>query len=85
MAYHRHRVQKELYQLISGGPQQVQIAEELVTVANGEWLRVPNDTPRRIVNHTDREALWLTIGAPPGEGITDGIRLDPQTGQEIPR
>lgn len=85
MAYHRHRTQEELYQLISGGPQQVQIAEELVTVADGEWLRLPKDTPRRIVNNTDREAIWLTIGAPPGEGITDGIRLDPQTGQEIPR
>jgi quercetin dioxygenase-like cupin family protein len=85
MALHRHRTQEELYQLISGGPQQVQIGEHLVTVADGEWLRLPKDTPRRIVNHTDREAIWLTIGAPPGEGITDGIRLDPNTGEEIPR
>lgn len=85
MAYHRHRTQEEFYQLISGGPQQVQISEELVTVVDGEWLRLPKDTPRRIVNHTDRDAIWLTIGAPPGEGIADGIRLDPHTGQEIPR
>ena len=41
--------------------------------------------PRRIQNHSDREAVWLTIGAPPGAGITDGIRLDPETGEEIPR
>ncbi len=85
MAYHRHRTQEEFYQLISGGPQQVQISEELVTVVDGEWLRLPKDTPRRIVNRTDRDAIWLTIGAPPGEGIADGIRLDPHTGQEIPR
>lgn len=85
MAYHRHRTQEELYHLISGGPQQVEIAGDLVTVADGEWLRLPRETPRRIVNHTDREAIWLAIGAPPGDGITDGIRLDPENGQEIPR
>ena len=56
-----------------------------MTVVDGEWLRLPKDTPRRIVNRTDREAIWLTIGAPPGDRIADGIRLDPQTGQEIPR
>jgi quercetin dioxygenase-like cupin family protein len=76
---------EELYQLISGGPQQVQIGDELVDVQDGEWLRLPKDTPRRIVNHTDREATWLALGAPRGTGITDGIRLDPETGQEIPR
>ncbi|MEW6582638.1 MAG: cupin domain-containing protein [Actinomycetota bacterium] len=85
MAYHRHRTQEELYQLVAGGPQQVYVAGELVTVRDGEWLRLPKDTPRRIVNRTDREATWLTIGAPPGDGIADGIRLDPATGEEIPR
>jgi len=30
-------------------------------------------------------AVWLTLGAPRGEGIMDGIRLDPDTGEEIPR
>ncbi len=85
MAYHRHREQEELYQLISGGPQQVQIADELIDVQDGEWVRLPKDTPRRIVNHTDRDATWLTLGSPPGSGITDGVRLDPETGREIPR
>lgn len=85
MAYHRHREQEELYQLLAGGPQQVQIGDELIAVQDGEWLRLPKDTPRRIVNHTDREATWLTLGAPRGTGVTDGIRLDPETGQEIPR
>jgi quercetin dioxygenase-like cupin family protein len=85
MAYHRHRTQEELYQLVSGGPQQVQILDEMVTLADGEWLRLAKDTPRRIVNQTDREAIWLTIAAPPGDGIADGVRLDPDTGREIPR
>lgn len=85
MAYHRHKEQEELYQLISGGPQHVQIGDELIEVQDGEWLRLPKDTPRRIVNRTDRDATWLTLGAPPGTGITDGIRLNPETGEEIPR
>lgn len=85
MAYHRHTVQEELYQLVSGGPQQVQIGDELIDVQDGEWVRLPKDTPRRIVNNTDRDATWLTIAAPPGTGITDGIRLNPETGEEIPR
>lgn len=85
MAYHRHRTQEELYTLVSGGPQEVQVGDHLVTVRDGEWLRLSKDAPRRIVNRTDREAVWLTIGAPPGDGIADGIRLDPETGEEIPR
>jgi quercetin dioxygenase-like cupin family protein len=86
MAYHRHKTQEELYRLVSGGPQHVQIGDELVEVQDGDWLRLPKDTPRRIMNNsTDRDAIWITIGCPPGDGIMDGIRLDPETGQEIPR
>jgi quercetin dioxygenase-like cupin family protein len=86
MAYHRHRTQEEYYHLISGGPQHVQVGTEMVEVQDGDWLRLPKDTPRRIMNQSaDRDAIWLTIGCPPGEGIMDGIRLDPETGAEIPR
>ena len=85
MAYHRHREQEEVYRLLSGGPQEVMVDGEVVSVQDGDWLRFAKDTPRRIQNHTDREAVWLTIGAPPGSGITDGVRLDPATGEEIPR
>ncbi|MDX6556272.1 MAG: hypothetical protein QOD86_2467 [Miltoncostaeaceae bacterium] len=85
MAYHRHKEQEEVYRLVSGGPQEIVVDGEPVTVEDGDWLRLPNDTPRRIQNHTDREAVWLTIAAPPGSGITDGVRLDPDTGEEIPR
>ena len=85
MAYHRHGTQEEVYRLLSGGPQEVMVDGEVVEVQDGEWLRFGKDVPRRIQNHSDREAVWLTIGAPPGPGIIDGIRLDPQTGEEIPR
>ena len=85
MAYHRHGTQEEVYQLVSGGPQEVFVEGETVTVQDGDWLRFHKDTVRRIQNRSDREAVWLTIGAPPGPGITDGIRIDPETGAEIPR
>lgn len=85
MAYHRHHEQEEIYKLLAGGPQEVYVEGEVVTVQDGEWMRFHKGVARRIQNHTDREAVWLTIGAPPGTGITDGIRLDPETGEEIPR
>jgi quercetin dioxygenase-like cupin family protein len=85
MAFHRHRTQDEVYQLVSGGPQDVRVGDDTVALADGEWIRVPPETPRRIENNSDRDAVWLTIGVPPGTGITDGIRLDPETGEEIPR
>jgi uncharacterized cupin superfamily protein len=85
MAYHRHKTQEEFYHLISGGPQEVLVEDDVVVVNDGEWLRVPKDTRRKIQNHTDRDATWLTIGAPPGDGIMDGVRIDIATGEEIPR
>lgn len=85
MPLHRHREQEELYLLVSGGPQTLQINEDVIDVNDGDWIRVSKDTPRRIRNTSDRDAHWLVVAAPPGEGITDGIRLDPATGQEIPR
>lgn len=86
MAFHRHATQEEHYHLLSGGPQEVWVEGEVVVMNDGDWLRLSKDTARRIQNPSeDREALWLTIGAPPGPGITDGIRIDPETGAEIPR
>lgn len=85
MPLHRHASQEEVYFLRSGGPQTLQIGDEDVTVNDGDWVRVGKDTPRRIRNTTDRDASWLIVAAPPGDGITDGIRLDPETGREIPR
>lgn len=85
MAYHRHRTQEELYTLIRGGPQKLEVEGVVHEVADGDWIRVSKDTARRIVNDSDREATWLIAGAPPGEGIMDGIRIDPATGEEIPR
>ena len=85
MAYHRHATQEEVYQLLSGGPQEVMVDGEVVVVQDGDWLRFGKDVPRRIQNSSDREAVWLTIGAPPGSGIMDGVRLDPESGEEIPR
>ena len=85
MAYHRHHEQEEIYGLIAGGPQEMLIEGEVVVVNDHDWVRVHKDTVRRIQNNSDREATWVIMGAPPGTGITDGIRIDPETGQEIPR
>lgn len=85
MAYHRHHTQEEIYHLVSGGPQEMLIEGDVVTVEDGDWVRVAKDTSRRIQNRSDRDAVWIIVGAPPGPGIMDGIRIDPETGAEIPR
>ena len=85
MAYHRHHNQEELYHLIGGGPQEMLIEGEVVLIEDGDWIRVGKDITRRIQNNSDRDGHWLIVGAPRGEGIMDGIRIDPETGQEIPR
>ena len=85
MAYHRHQEQEEIYGLIYGGPQEMLIEGEVVIVNDHDWILVPKDTVRRIQNNSDRECTWLVMGAPPGTGITDGIRINPETGEEIPR
>ena len=85
MAYHRHQEQEEVYHLISGGPQEMLIEGEVVVVEDQDWLCVPKGTARRIQNASDRDCTWLVLGAPPGTGITDGVRIDPATGEEIPR
>lgn len=84
MAYHRHHTQEEVYHLVSGGPQTVQVGDDEITVNDGGWIRVGKDVPRRIRNTGDGEAVWLAIAAPPGEGIMDGIRLT-DDGTVIPR
>ncbi|MEW6582193.1 MAG: cupin domain-containing protein [Actinomycetota bacterium] len=85
MAYHRHRTQEEVYHLVSGGPQELLVDGDVLVVEDGDWVRVPKETPRRIQNRSDRDAVWMIIAAPRGEGILDGVRLDPRTGEEIPR
>src|SRR3954447_1915475 len=39
MAYHRHGTQEEIYQLVSGGPQEILVEGDAVTVQDGDWLR----------------------------------------------
>ena len=39
----------------------------------GDWVRVGKDTPRRIQNSSDRDAVWLTIGAPQLDLVAAGI------------
>ena len=86
MAYHRHTTQEEVYQLVSGGPQEVMVEGEVVTVQDGDWLRFAKDTPRRIQNtHATARPSGSRSAPRPAPGITDGIRLDPETGEEIPR
>lgn len=84
MAYHRHQTQEEVYGLVSGGPQTIQVGPEDIVMNDGDWVRLAKDTPRRIKGTGATESTWITIAAPPGEGIMDGVRLT-DAGEVIPR
>lgn len=62
--YHRQERQEELYYVIDG-PGRMEIGDETVDVPEGTALRVPPETPRRVINDTERDHVWLVVGAPP--------------------
>jgi uncharacterized cupin superfamily protein len=61
--YHRHRSQEEIYILLEGRGR-IRIADETLTLAPMDSLRVAPGELRQIFNDTEDEALWLVFGAP---------------------
>ncbi|MDQ3632763.1 MAG: cupin domain-containing protein [Actinomycetota bacterium] len=62
---HRHLDQEELYVLLEGtGRIRVGDADPL-TIEPLDTLLVRPSVVRQIFNDTDRDALWLVVGAPP--------------------
>jgi uncharacterized cupin superfamily protein len=61
---HRHFGQHELYILLEGTGR-VRVDDRLLTLQPLSALVVEPDTVRQVFNDTDRDALWLVVGAPP--------------------
>lgn len=61
---HRHIEQEELYVLLEGEGR-VRVDEELLTLLPLDTLLVTADSTRQLFNDTEREQLWLVVGAPP--------------------
>lgn len=61
---HRHAEQEELYVLLEGRGR-IRIDDEPLELNPPDALLVDPDSVRQIFNDTDRDALWLVVGAPP--------------------
>lgn len=61
---HRHRTQVELY-VVLVGTGRMRIDDELLTLAPLSTVLVEAEHVRQVFNDTDREVLWLVVGAPP--------------------
>lgn len=61
---HRHRAQVELY-IVLEGTGRMRIDDEVLTLPPLSSVLVETEHVRQVFNDTDREALWLVVGAPP--------------------
>ena len=61
---HRHREQSELYVVIEGTGR-MRIDDSPLTLEPHSVVYVEPETVRQIFNDTDRDVLWLVVGAPP--------------------
>ena len=60
---HRYAVTVELYVLLEGN-ERIRAVGELLTLSPLSAVLVDPDTVRQVFNDTDREQLWLIVGAP---------------------
>jgi uncharacterized cupin superfamily protein len=61
---HRHFEQGELYVVLEGSGR-MRVGDELLTLAPLSAVAVEPGTVRQVFNDTDRDVLWLVVGAPP--------------------
>lgn len=61
---HRHRAQVELY-IVLDGTGRMRIDDQLLTLPQLSSVLVETEHVRQVFNDTDREVLWLVVGAPP--------------------
>jgi uncharacterized cupin superfamily protein len=66
---HRHFEQTELYVVLEGTGR-MRVGDELLTLASLAAVAVEPATVRQVFNDTDRDALWLVVGAPPERANT---------------
>jgi uncharacterized cupin superfamily protein len=62
---HRHRSQEEFYVLLEGRGR-IRVGDrDPLTLERLDTLLLGPEAVRQIFNDTDRDALWLVVGAPP--------------------
>ena len=66
---HRHRSETELYVVLEGTGRMRVADEPATSLEPYSAVLVDPATVRQVFNDTDRDALWLVVGAPP-EGLS---------------
>src|SRR2546430_16208343 len=66
---HRHRAQEELY-LVLAGVGRMRVDDRVLTLAELDSVLVEPGSVRQLFNDTDRDQLWLVVGAPPERANT---------------
>ena len=61
---HRHCRMSEIYYLMRGRSQ-VRVDDEAIAVEENTAVHFPPEPMRSVYNHSDAEAWWLFVGAPP--------------------
>jgi uncharacterized cupin superfamily protein len=61
---HRHIEEAELYVVLEGTGR-MRVGDEVLTLAPLSAVAVEPATVRQVFNDTERDALWLVVGAPP--------------------
>jgi uncharacterized cupin superfamily protein len=61
---HRHRLTTELYVLLEGTGR-MRVRDEALTLEPLSSVLVAPESVRQLFNDTDRDQLWLIVGAPP--------------------
>ena len=77
---HRHRQMHELYVVVEGTGR-IRVEDELFTLTPLSTLLVEPDTIRQIFNDTDKDVLWLVVGAPAEPANT--LEMTPQQLTEL--
>lgn len=73
---HRHRRQHELYVLLEGVGR-LRVDADLLTLGPLSAVLIDPESVRQVFNDTDREQLWLVVGAPPEAAST--LEMDEAT------
>jgi uncharacterized cupin superfamily protein len=81
--FHAHKAQEEVF-ICLGGTGTIMVADEEITMKQGDFLRISADVPRAVGNKTSETVTFLMLGALPPEKyteeggmflISDGIEL----------
>ena len=67
---HRHRSETELYVVVEGTGRMRISDDPAITLPPYSAVLVEPDTVRQVFNDTDRDAVWLVVGAPPEAATT---------------